>query len=46
MEKHRTIFEQGTYDELMDMKGGFYELMRRQSAQESGGGSGASSEKA
>ncbi len=30
--KDGTISEQGTFDELMDRKGAFYELMRRQSA--------------
>ena len=30
--KDGTISEQGTFDELMDRKGDFYELMRRQSA--------------
>jgi len=37
------ILEQGTYDELMDMKGGFYELMRTQSAQEKGDGAASPS---
>ena len=30
--KEGTIAEEGTFDELMDIKGDFYELMRRQSA--------------
>ena len=29
--KDGKIAEQGTFDELMEMRGGFYELMRRQS---------------